>query len=540
MISHLEDNPVCRNSYMREYLPKRWWQDRYLNDSATLFLDLSVCLQICLNTGSCQRRGEQITSWPDHLRDHPRCFQFYKCHAAIVHHVTRGTMPELVADIGQKLGKRRHNIVRTKKEDGLIGIRGFQSMMDKQMAVKCNNCGLLGPVDVRLEVTKVRGTGPPMCQLCKVDNDREHLTPISLAQRRANLWKANVEGHSDHLAALRAEQDRGYILCPANLVLNEAQWVWDGITGEEVVLVMVPNVKAAVKALENMSSRAWEDWKNLRAVTEATEGSRILHLQDVGALIKAVSVVYRCKLAAFRKHQIDAVAGCNRLAKCQILERSPKKIEASYKRPTFDHVIPPAILQHFPWSDSAIGLRADESEARNSFYGRVKSFIDVRILADKPVQWSQKLKVIIVKSFEKDITATPEGVLTVTCKGGCSPTLCSNEHLAVDEFLEQTMVGLHRLARLPLVLNYLKAKLFSYERTILRPNCSQWDFKLKFDRSTWDIRLVGHVWKKRRVRVNAKLARKLVQSEDGIVKRLLQLPETLETVSLDPYYLRTR
>ena len=49
-----------------------------------------------------------------------------------------------------------------------------------------------------------------------------------------------------------------------------------------------------------------------------------------------------------------------------------------------------------------------------------------------------------------------------------------------------------------------------------------------------------HAWNKRRVRVNTQIACGHVQSEDGIVKRLLQHPEALETVSLDPNQLRIR
>ena len=403
-------------------------------------------------------------------------------------------MPEMVSDIGQKLGGRRSNIVRTKEADGLIGFSGFRSMMDKQMAVKCNNCGLLGPVDVRHEVTKLRGTDPPRCKFCKDENGRERMTPISLTQRRANLWKPNVEGQSDHLIALKAEKDGGYVLCPANLVPNEREWVWDGITGEEIVMVLVPNTKAAFKRLEELSVRAWDDWKTgLESLMDATEGSRILLLQDFNAFIKATSAAYRCKLAAFRKSQIGAVRGGKESAKCKIQVRDQRRIDASYKNPTFDQMIQAGVLEHFPWSDSAKGERAEESEARNAYYGRVRTLIEIRILAEEPIHWSRRLKVIIVKSFERDIRETPEGIHMVTCEGGCRLD-CDSEHVVLDEFLKQNMVGLHWLARLTLLLNYVKAKLFCFERTILLPSYSQWDFRLKFSKDKWDIWLVGHAW----------------------------------------------
>ena len=476
-----------------------------------------------------------------HLTDSPRCFQYYIGHAAIVHHVTRGRMPQTVNDIGQKLSGRRSNIVRTKEDDGLIGFSGFRSMMDKQMAVKCNYCGLLGPVDVRLNVTRLRGSGPPRCKSCANENDRDKFTAISLALKRGNFWKANVEEQSDHLVALQVEQDNGFVLSPALLVPNEEQLVWDGITGGEVLTVMVPNTPAACKRLEGLSMRAFEDLnRGLAFVTQATEGSRILLLQDFKALIQVLSVVYRQKMAAFRQYQIDQVTGGKKSAKGQISRRSTKQISASYKAPTFDSVTPAAIVQHFPWSDSAVGVRAEESGARDAFYGKVKTFIEVRVLADKPVHWSRRLKTIVVKSFERDVTETTGGVLTVTCDGGCTLASCSNEHLGIDEFLDQTMVGLQRLTRLPLLMNYLKAKLFCFEQTVLKTNYSHWDFKLKFDKDTWDVRLVGHAWDRKRMTVNKKVARRLVQSDVGIVKRLLQRPEALETVSLDPSHLRIR
>ena len=184
------------------------------------------------------------------------------------------------------------------------------------------------------------------------------------------------------------------------------------MVGDEIMLVAVPNTTAAFKRLDKMSGRAWNDWKTgLEKVTTATEDSRILHLQDIDAFIQTASVAFRCKLAAFKKYQINTVAAGKHSALAEIDSRVHKRVKASYKPPTLDSVIPLGITQHFPWSDSAKGARAEESEARNAYYGKVKTMIDVRILADNSIHWSRKLKLIIVKSFERDIAETPEGVL---------------------------------------------------------------------------------------------------------------------------------
>ena len=239
-------------------------------------------------------------------------------------------MAEDVRAIGYKLAKRRSNIARTKEGEGLVGITGFKHRMDKQMAVQCNSCGLIGPVDVGLEVTRLRNAGPPRCKSCADENEREQFKPNSLALRRANLWKANAEDQSDHLVALKEEQGGSYVLCPAFLVPNQGQCMQAGITGEEVVMVMVPNTPAACKRLEGLAIRALEDWNTgLCTVTEATEGSRVLLLQDDNAFIQAASVVYRSKMASFRKYQIDAVTAGNKASSAPIKNWSPKKISAS-------------------------------------------------------------------------------------------------------------------------------------------------------------------------------------------------------------------
>ena len=110
----------------------------------------------------------------------------------------------------------------------------------------------------------------------------------------------------------------------------------------------------------------------------------------------------------------------------------------------------------------------------------------------------------------------------------------------MESFLDEKMVGLQRLARIPLVLNYLKAMLACYERTVLRHECGQWDFKLKWERDTWNVYLIGNMWSKTRSSVNEKVASKRLRKETEIVRRVLQRPEDMETVSLAAEFVHSR
>ena len=112
---------------------------------------------------------------------------------------------------------------------------------------------------------------------------------------------------------------------------------------------------------------------------------------------------------------------------------------------------------------------------------------------------------------------------------------------SINEFLEESMVGLARLARIPVVLTYLKAAVACFEKAILRPDCRQWDFNLKFDKKSWDVYLVGSMWTKKRATLNEKIAQNMrIKTDFDILRRILLRPEEMETVSLDQGHLQTR
>ena len=381
------------------------------------------------------------------------------------------------------------------------------------------------------------------CKDCLDDNLAIHVQPANLAERRSVVYRAANRGESDHLVALRAEHHTGHVLFPANVVDPAQSCVTEGSRDEELFTVVVPTAVTAMKRLNEAALRASKEWMGvdgLKAVALATEAPRTIFLADFPMLLQAVSALHRAKLATFNRLVAHRAEGLSNSASGEI-KRSPKKIRASYESVNFENLMEGAMKESMSWSDGAAEERTRQSEARRAWNGRVKSSIEVRILADKPVHWSQSLKEIIAQTFERDVMETDEDIQKLTCAGGCMPASCSNDHPQMDDFLEQNMVGLAKLARIPVALNYLKAALACFEKAILRPECRQWDFNLKFEKTSWNVSLVRNVWTKKRGSLNEKIAQQTrIKTDVDIVKRILLRPEDMETVSLDQCHLQTR
>ena len=161
-------------------------------------------------------------------------------------------------------------------------------------------------------------------------------------------------------------------------------------------------------------------------------------------------------------------------------------------------------------------------------------------MSNEVVQWSPKLKSVMVKSFQREVTETAEGVRMVTCAGPCEPGFCAENHIELDLFLNQKMSGVNQLARIPLVLNYLKAKVECFKKTVLDLECDQYDMKIEWDRDSWNVHMVGHLWTKGRKSLNEKVARKWYKGDVDIVRRVVQRTKDMETISLDPRHLERR
>ena len=538
VLGHLEDSAPCREATMRAMLPRQWWIESYFDNIDLLLLDLSLTKNCCLNTGGCPLPHGIIERYSRHPFNDENCLQFYKTAPIFVQlNVKTGDSVAL-----KKFLKDRKGIINRAKANEN---QTFQEMMASQMIDSCSRCGLLGPVLSSFDLSSdVRGGRRNLCvkPVCEDEDNLVDYHPRTLAFDRGTASRSIDPGHKDHLVAFRVPGKAGCVLGPAELIPeNFALPSDERIEGEECIVILVPTTMQAMgkDRLGNPSMRAAEEWSNLKQIAEATLAPRTMFLHNFSEFVQSASMLHRTLMAAFRKcfeHKVSSVTNIARGS----LERSPYKTDATFRRPSFRDVAPGAVKEKYLWSDLAEQARFVESGARSAVNGRIKTKVRVLLLADNPALWSKKLKSIMVASYERDVRLNEGRTLELACEGGCNQEPCPENHLNVDTYLQERFNGLRRLQRIPLVLNYLKAKVESIRRKVIVPECDHYNFEIEWDRDTWNVHLVGHLWMSRRRSLNEKLARNWYSGDVSIIKRILQQPQDLETVSLDPGHLEER
>ena len=530
VIRHLEENEECRDAAMREKLPPSSWTTKYSDDGALLMLDLSLAFNCCLNTGGCILHDGVIPPNSAHLCNSRDCFEFYKSLPVLAE---LNAKTESAAKLSEWLRYRKKKMREKNSSEG----ENFSQKMARQLANRCHICGLQGPVMSKFEVKGV----PKVCQkpLCADETSLIDLHPNTLAYARGNA--STVDDQEDHLVAVRVDTKDAILFMPAHVAREDWKVQPDEqITGAKSMVVAVPNTVTAMRLLENATKRAEEDWKTLKLLGNNTLAPRTMHLDNFGQFTQAVSLMHRVLMAAFRKSCLDKVKRGEKVAIGRITKRSPmKSTDATFRKPKFSDVEPQAIQDTMPWSESAQVARVGESEARSATNGIIKTKARIRLLADDTDLWSDKLKAVIAMSFGRDVRETGTA-RTLTCEGGCEPASCTENHPDLNAFLRDQMSGLARLARIPLVLNYLKSKVKCFEKGFLQAECSQYDFKIEWDKFSWNVHLTGYMWSKRRQTLNEKATRKWYPGEIATVSRVLIRPEVLETVSLDEGHLQRR
>ena len=538
VLGHLEDSVPCREATMRAMLPRQWWIERYFDDTDLLVLDLSLAKSCCLNTGGCPLPQGIIERYSRHPFDNENCLRFYK---------TAPIFARLNIDASDTAALK--NFLRARKKQinkaKTLENQSFREEMASQMKDTCRRCGLQGPVLSGFELrSEVRGDQRMLCvkPLCEDEVIHVDFHPRALTSDRKTASRPIDPRHNDHFVAFRVPCKAGLVIGPAQLISDRYHLPSDErIDGEESIVVLVPNTIQAMGkgGLEMASMRASEEWANLRRLANATIAPRPMLLNSLGEFVQAASVLQRTSLAAFRRCLSDKLFALRNSARGR-LETSPNKTDATFSQPSFRDVAPGAVEETFRWSNRAEATRHCESGARSAVNGKIKTKVRVRLLTDDPALWSDDLKKIMVRSYQRDAREKIGGGLELTCQGGCDPDNCGENHLNVDGYLQERFSGIRRLQGIPLLLNYLKAKVEFFRRKVLVPECHHYDFNIEWDRDTFDVHMVGHLWMSKRRSFNEKMARNWYLGDVNIVSRILKTPQALETVSLDSGHLERR
>ena len=532
VLGHLEENAECREAAMRERLP---WNEDYVDDKGLLLFDLSLVFECCLNTGGCPLPNGVTETNSRHLCNSDVCHQFYLS-APVLRELNAKT--DTAAGLTEWLRNRRTKLRKKKSAES----QRFLALMSPELQNRCHKCGLQGSPyshsGLGWFVVNRGETARMVCKkpLCQGDGTLDY-DPNALSYARGNA--SIVPGKEDHLGVIRVETKNALLFMPAcNLRGDIAAQLNEGMDSAKKLVVALPNTVAATQTLEAAAKRAECDWANIKSLTNATLAPRTMLLTNYGQLIHAVSLMHRHMLATYRKRCIDRLTQMKNTATGP-LTRSPYKTDATFMRPKFSNVEPMVLPDVMPWCESAQAIRLAESESRSAFNGRVKTRAQIRLLSEETELWSEQLKTIIAKSFGRDVTDAGSGKI-VTCEDSCDPMSCDMRHPGLDAFLSEQMSGLARLARIPLILNYLKIKIRCLQKTALEQDCSHFDFKIIWDKFSWNVVMIGHMWSKRRRSLNEKVARNWYPRDIDIVRRVLVRSEDMETVSLDPGNLERR
>ena len=356
-----------------------------------------------------------------------------------------------------------------------------------------------------------------------------------------------------------------HVICPSVNALTNVQLRCkirpDNRVDSSRITVLVPNSAAAIQWMNDASERAYKILPALKKLREAASMPRVWPTDDILAFNLLVSALNRYRIADCRNMCSDLVGRAHHATKGIILARSPVAFaKTNRQNPRLSQYFALGIQSKFKWSDAALALRFSESAARRATNGAVKTMIRANLLTDELEGWSDTLKAVLVRSFRRNvIEGKPQ---LVKCDLDCNPEACDQRHEDTTQFLMRSMTGVEKLKRIALILGYLKAKVEGFKKHVLEPQCVEYDFDIKWNRDTWKVDLVGHMWTKKREPLNRNIAavscpdfhkepelfglRPILSqakitgaclADVKVVKRLLKKMPEMETCSLDATHL---
>ena len=397
-----------------------------------------------------------------------------------------------------KMNRRKKYVKTLQKQMALRGLNSFRSELQDMLTNKCSSCCIRGPLFKAKEhdlhpVFLHNGGEGWLCTMCK---ESQGGFDGQDALQTMRILGGALATEDDTLKAVRVgnmESGTGHIVfVPAPLAGDLP--IEDNIANlqDPSSTVLVPFSPGAIDDIgDNAFKRAWEERSGLKKWAQFCTLRPFVNEPTI-----PLTILYRYKLVEIQHERLNMLKSMTETGKGEVLSKNPNRANIKERNPHFDVTKKFGLTKTCRWSDAYWEKRQDESVARSSFGGQVKTKVRISIL-EKVAHNNLELQRVLLDLFRGHMA---EGVLPVL------PTV--------------TIVLQHMNGKVKLLLEH-----------IISPNYTNWDLDIDFKQLDWTAELVGFLYSQEYDNINMKIARDGASPQE-IMDSVIQHPEKMPTVSL--------
>ena len=489
LAQHLQDCVPCLTALTEKYLQNR--AALYDGKTQLAIFDLGILLSFCPNP-SCSTSLAK-----DGVQKHARgaCLDFFQSEGESLYKWDKALSSLSVA---AKWKDRKCYLTKCTRQSTKNLLGGFLASMASTLTGVCSNCCTQGPLlGINEHEVEVAGwdeaADRPLWLCCNCKNQKEnHLDMVQFAEERVGALSIAKPKDVSALRAVKVE----------NLISGTSRVVFmpENVAGEEHpqvdrdellplgTTVLVPKNP---ESLDVFSDEVFEEANH-----------------DIGALSNLIqflarrpffvkptlvlSVFWRMKMAQIRLERLSLLKSLQKTSKGKIESRNPNIASVVDRDPHYSVTQKLCLTNTCSWSAGSKVKRSDESAARSSVNGQVKTKISLTLL--KQGEECPELKKILQEA------------ITVH---GARPVL----YFA------------------PVVMNFVFGKLKLLTKHILSPTYTNWDLQLRFCSREWTVELVGYLYSRQFDEANATIAHEGLTHKDT-VQYILRHPALMPTACL--------
>ena len=552
LLHHIRNRAECLLRYTRRQLPKKD-SGMYSRKSGLAIFHLAVRFNLCCNPG-CPHNMLSSRGLVLHLKNNSECLGFYQREGSRLLQWEENLSS---AGVGRNVGNCRKHLKRDLKIEEELGPHSYNQEQSSILNKICDLCLLQGPLpgknshDIE-DFIGVTTEGLPIfhCKSCQQGNTER---PELLQQRLKQMGEAlgGEETHRDKVRKIDdtmtpiiiQSQERGgrIVFVPSVLAAGQTRAPEDQVSVSTTVLV--PFHEDAIDEIgKKVFDRAYSDKGELKSLVElfSKQGLRTF-------ITTGISVVWRTILSDVQTNRLNTwnVMGQGK-GKGEVLERNPtKKAKVTQEKQLWSLTERNCFQKTLPWSHASINQKDDERRSTSCINGQVKTFINFSVLdgfrntyGELPAIIARAArKFVKVRQLNTEKGALPKFSYEVLCENGCNPDDCEEiENHGSEQFLSGCEEETNLTLTGSIVVNYVWAKLKQIEKHHIRPEYTDYDIILKWDKRRWAAECEGYLYNEEYDEVNKAVARGEVTEEER-AEVVMKYPATLPTVSLDPKHL---